>query len=110
MASAHWISLPWDLQPGASRQARHRVPTVIATPKLELASEYALCSTRGWGLGIGMAMLARWSWSCHQAKSSGVSLSRGCVWKERTIVEGGEHGLHAGEVSASRWDNQCCVQ
>ena len=31
---------------------------------------------------------------------------RGCVWKERTVVEGGEHGLHVGEVSVSRWDNQ----
>ena len=36
--------------------------------------------------------------------------SRGCVWKERTIVEGGEHGLHVCEMSVSRWDNQSSVR
>ena len=35
--------------------------------------------------------------------------SWGCVWKERTVVEGGEHGLHVGEVSMSCWDNQSGV-
>lgn len=29
MASAHWMSLPWDFQPGANRHARHSEPTVL---------------------------------------------------------------------------------
>ena len=57
MASAHWMSLPWDLQPGAHCHTRHCVPTVIATLKPELASENALCLMRGQGLGMGMETL-----------------------------------------------------
>ena len=59
MASAHWMSLPWDLQPGAHRHACHRAPTVIAMLKPELASENALCLTRGQGLGMGMETFVR---------------------------------------------------
>ena len=70
MALAHWMSLPWDFQPWAHLHARHRVPTMIATLKPELASKNALCSMRGRGLGTGMEMLVRQSRDCHQARSS----------------------------------------
>ena len=91
MASAHWMSLPWDFQPGAHRHAHHRVPTVIATPKPELASENALCSIRGWGLGIGMEMFVSWSQNCHQARSSwlprrGVCGRKGLSLKEASMA------------------------
>ena len=91
MALAHWMSLPWDFQPGAHLHACHHTPTVIATLKPELASENALCSMRGQGLGMGMEMLARQSRDCHQARSSwlprgGVCGRKGLPLKEASMA------------------------
>ena len=103
MASAHWMSLPWDFQPDTHHHARHHAPTMIATPKSELASDEGLGArdrdgdtrTPESGLPPGKVIL--------------VTL-RGCVWKERTTIEGGEHGLHVCEMSTSRWDDQSSMR
>ena len=91
MALAHWMSLPWDFQPGASLHMHHHEPTVIATLQPVLASEYVLCSMRGKGLGMGMEMLVHPSWSHHHARSGrvshgGVCGMNGLLLKEASIA------------------------
>ena len=54
IASAHPMSRSSDFQFGSKRQARHLSPMVMPMLKPELASEKALVSSRGIGLGMDL--------------------------------------------------------
>jgi hypothetical protein len=101
------MSFPPLFHPETSRHARQCSPIVIATPKPELALEYAPRSMRGVDCGIDHETIGR---NFHHLRSSAVcrgGVVEVCV--ERTI--GHERQpvwpqLKAGEVGTTHWDNQ----
>ena len=67
------MSLPSIFHPGTSRQARHLSPTVIAMPKPELASEYALQLMIAVGLGMDHIMVGERKSCFHHLRLLSVS-------------------------------------